>query len=167
MALGLLLGMVALLPRPVADQTCLAATVYMEARSQPTRGQLAVAEVALDRLDMGRYGNTICDVVTSPHQFALTTTSKNFRIDNPVAWNKAWKIAGQAIAIWNQPIADRKLVVPHANHFIRLGSTATWAKNPTFFQRASIAIHASPTSEPPGPPRSHGCARTTTDASDG
>ena len=97
MTLGLLLGMIALLPRPVADQTCLAATVYMEARSQPTRGQLAVAEVALDRLDMGRYGNTICDVVTSPHQFALTTTSKNFEIDNPVAWNKAWKIAGQAI----------------------------------------------------------------------
>jgi hypothetical protein len=45
-------------------------------------------------------------------------------------------------------------------------SDATWARNPTFFQRASIAIHASPTSEPPGPPRSHGCARTTTEASE-
>ncbi|HEX5488501.1 MAG TPA: cell wall hydrolase [Rhodanobacteraceae bacterium] len=130
MTLGLLLGMIALLPQPVADQTCLAATVYMEARSQPTRGQLAVAEVALDRLDMGRYGGTICDVVTAPHQFALTTTSKSFRISNQKAWNKAWEIAGQAIAIWNEPSADRKLVVPGANHFIRLGSTATWARNP-------------------------------------
>lgn len=129
MTLGLLLGMIALLPRPVADQTCLAATVYMEARSQPDRGQLAVAEVALDRLDMGRYGNTICAVVTSPRQFALTTTSKSFQIDNQDAWNKAWKIAGQAISIWNEPAMDRKLVVPHANHFIRLGSTAPWAKN--------------------------------------
>lgn len=130
MTLGLLLGMIALLPQPVADQTCLAATVYMEARSQPTRGQLAVAEVALDRLEMGRYGNNICEVVTAPHQFALTTTSKNFRLDNQAAWNKAWQIAGQAISIWNEPTADRKLVVPGANHFIRLGSTATWAKNP-------------------------------------
>jgi spore germination cell wall hydrolase CwlJ-like protein len=130
MTLGLLLGMTALLPRPVADQTCLAATVYMEARSQPTRGQLAVAEVALDRLDMGRYGASLCEVVTSPHQFALTTSPADYKIDNPAAWNKAWAIAGQAIAIWNEPSKDRKLVVPGANHFIRLGSTAAWAKNP-------------------------------------
>jgi spore germination cell wall hydrolase CwlJ-like protein len=130
MTLGLLLGMIALLPRPVADQTCLAATVYLEARSQPTRGQLAVAEVALDRLDMGRYGNTICEVVTAPHQFALTTTPQSYKIDNPVAWNKAWLIAGQALAIWNEPVAERKLVVPRANHFIKLGSSAAWAKNP-------------------------------------
>ncbi|HEX5960820.1 MAG TPA: cell wall hydrolase [Rhodanobacteraceae bacterium] len=130
MTLGLLLGMIALLPQPVADQTCLAATVYMEARSQPTRGQLAVAEVAMDRLDMGRYGDTICEVVTAPRQFALTTNPRDYPIDNPVAWNKAWKIAGQAIAIWKEPASDRKLVVPHANHFIRLGSTAAWAKNP-------------------------------------
>ncbi|HEX5354517.1 MAG TPA: cell wall hydrolase [Rhodanobacteraceae bacterium] len=130
MTLGLLLGMIALLPRPVADQTCLAATVYMEARSQPTRGQLAVAEVALDRLDMGRYGDTICEVVTAPHQFALTANPKDYPIDNTAAWDKAWKIAGKAIAIWKEPVADRKLVVPGANHFIKLGSTATWAKNP-------------------------------------
>ena len=130
MTLGLLLGMIALLPRPVADQTCLAATVYMEARSQPDRGQLAVAEVAMDRLDMGRYGDTVCEVVTSPHQFALTTTPKNFRIDNQEAWNKAWKIAGQAIAIWDEPAANRKLVVPGANHFIKLGTSAAWAKSP-------------------------------------
>ncbi len=130
MTLGFLLGMIALLPRPVADQTCLAATVYLEARSQPTRGQLAVAEVALDRLEMGRYGKTVCEVVTAPYQFALTTTPKDYPIDNLSAWNKAWKIAGEAIAIWNEPASERKLVVPGANHFIRLGSTAAWAKNP-------------------------------------
>lgn len=130
MTLGLLLGMIALLPRPVADQTCLAATVYMEARSQPTLGQLAVAEVALDRLDAGRYGKSLCEVVTAPHQFALTTTSPRFRIDNQVAWNKAWTIAGQALTEWHKPANERRLVVPHANHFIRLGSTAAWAKDP-------------------------------------
>ncbi len=130
MTLGLLLGMISLLPQPVADQTCLAATVYLEARSEPARGQLAVAEVALDRLDMGRYGKTICDVVTAPRQFALTTTPKNFRFDNQLAWNRAWEIAGRAIEIWNRPPAERKLVVPHADHFIRLGSTAAWAKDP-------------------------------------
>lgn len=130
MTLGLLLGMIALLPQPVADQTCLAATVYMEARSQPARGQLAVAEVVLDRLDMGRYGTNLCDVVTAPRQFALTTTPASFKIDNPDAWNQAWKVAGEAIHIWNEPAGNRKLVVPGANHFIRLGATAPWARNP-------------------------------------
>lgn len=130
MTLGLLLGTIALLPQPVANQTCLAATVYMEARSQPTRGQLAVAEVALDRLDTGRYGHTICQVVTAPHQFAVTTSPKSSPIDNQKAWNKAWKVAGEALTIWKQPAAKRKLVVPGANHFIRLGSAAAWAKNP-------------------------------------
>jgi spore germination cell wall hydrolase CwlJ-like protein len=130
MTIGWLLGLTALLPQPVADQTCLAATVYLEARSEPARGQLAVAEVALRRRDMGHYGNTICEVVTAPHQFALTTTSRSFRIDNQIAWNAAWRIAGEALKVWSLPRAQRAVVVPHADHFMRLDANADWAKAP-------------------------------------
>jgi hypothetical protein len=42
-------------------------------------------------------------------------------------------------------------------------STATWARNPTYFSRAGIAIHAGPR---PGYPASHGCVRTTEEASE-
>lgn len=42
-------------------------------------------------------------------------------------------------------------------------STATWARNPTYFSRAGIAIHAGPR---PGHPASHGCVRTTEEASE-
>lgn len=42
-------------------------------------------------------------------------------------------------------------------------SSATWAKNPTYFSRAGIAIHAGPI---PGYPASHGCVRTTEEASE-
>jgi hypothetical protein len=61
MKLSMLLWLTSLMPQPVADQACLATTVYLEARSEPTIGQLAVAEVALRRLDRGHYGNTVCD----------------------------------------------------------------------------------------------------------
>ncbi|MBS0431979.1 MAG: cell wall hydrolase [Proteobacteria bacterium] len=130
MTIGWLLGLTALLPQPVADQTCLAATVYLEARSEPARGQLAVAEVALRRRDLGRYGETICAVVTAPHQFAITTTPKSFRIDNQNAWNKSWRIAGEALRVWELPSNRRSVVVPHADHFMRLDASADWAKTP-------------------------------------
>ncbi|MGH8050921.1 MAG: eCIS core domain-containing protein [Arenimonas sp.] len=42
-------------------------------------------------------------------------------------------------------------------------SSTSWAKNPTYFSRAGIAIHAGPI---PGFPASHGCVRTTEEASE-
>ena len=130
MTIGWLLGLTSLLPQPVADQTCLAATVYLEARSEPARGQLAVAEVALRRRDLGHYGATVCEVVTAPHQFALTTTPASFQIDNREAWNMSWRIAGEALQVWSLPRAERTVVVPHADHFMRLDASAGWARNP-------------------------------------
>lgn len=130
MTIGWILGLTALLPQPVADQTCLAATVYLEARSEPARGQLAVAEVVLHRRDQGYYGQTACDVVKAPHQFALTMTSKSFDVSNQAAWNKAWRIAGEALHVWSLPRSERTVVVPRADHFIRLDTSADWATDP-------------------------------------
>ncbi len=59
MKLSALLWMASVLPSHLADQTCLATTVYLEARSEPTIGQYAVAEVALRRRDRGMGGNTV------------------------------------------------------------------------------------------------------------
>lgn len=42
---------------------CLALNVYFEARSEPIAGQLAVAEVTLNRVASPDYPNTICGVV--------------------------------------------------------------------------------------------------------
>ncbi len=130
MTIGWILGLASLLPQPVADHTCLAATVYLEARSEPVRGQLAVAEVALRRRDQGLYGNTVCEVVTAPHQFALSTTPKSFRIDNQDAWNKAWHVSDEALRTWSLPRTERTVVVPRADHFMRLDASADWARNP-------------------------------------
>lgn len=51
---------------------CLSDTVYYEARNQPFEGQVAVAEVVLNRVKSPYYPNNICDVVYQPYQFSWT-----------------------------------------------------------------------------------------------
>ncbi|MFC5526106.1 cell wall hydrolase [Rhodanobacter ginsengisoli] len=129
MKLSMLLWLTSLMPQPVADQACLATTVYLEARSEPIVGQLAVAEVALRRLDRGHYGNTVCKVVTAPHQFATTTTSGSFEITNLDAFGKAWKVAGRSIHNWQLPVAQRHMLVPRADHFATTAIAPYWSHN--------------------------------------
>lgn len=129
MKLSLLLWMTSLLPQPVADQTCLATTVYLEARSESTTGQLAVAEVALRRRERGQWGDTVCKVVTAPHQFATATTPGSFDITNMKAFQKAWKVAGESISNWALPANERHLFVPHADHFATIAISPAWSLN--------------------------------------
>jgi spore germination cell wall hydrolase CwlJ-like protein len=129
MKLATLLWLAQLLPQPYADQACLATTVYLEARNQSDLGQRAVAEVALRRLDSGRWGDTLCEVVTAPRQFAPTLISADYPLRNLKAWDHAVAIALQARAEWNMPHADRRFVVPGADHFVvRAQATPDWAQ---------------------------------------
>jgi len=42
---------------------CLALTIYYEARNEPINGQIAVAQVVINRIHDPRYPSTVCDVV--------------------------------------------------------------------------------------------------------
>lgn len=139
MKLSMLLWLTTLMPQPVADQACLATTVYLEARSEPTVGQLAVAEVALRRKDRGSWGTTVCKVVTAPHQFATTTTPGSFDITNLDAFHKAWLIAGRSIDNWQLPASKRHMLVPHADHFATVSTTPFWSIN---HRSVTIGEHA-------------------------
>ena len=76
------------------EQHCLAGAVYFEARSEPLEGQLAVAEVVLNRTTSGKYPSSICGVVTQPWQFSFIQRGKFPRIDkSSEAWRKAVAIA--------------------------------------------------------------------------
>ncbi len=118
MKLAWLLWLASVLPQHDADRTCLASMVYLEARSETQLGQAAVAEVAMRRLDDGRWGGNICEVVSARLQFAISTTNKNYMLRNPDAWNKAWLIADHAMQMWDLPVDKRKFVVPNADHFV-------------------------------------------------
>lgn len=47
-----------------ADLMCLAKNIYFEARNQSFRGQIAVAQVTLNRVNDERFPNSVCLVVT-------------------------------------------------------------------------------------------------------
>lgn len=74
-----------------AEQDCLASAVYFEARGEPLEGQLAVADVVLNRSVSGRYPDTICGVVLQPWQFSFV--NRTGRIPNADRSSEAWRKA--------------------------------------------------------------------------
>lgn len=115
MKLAWILWLSQLLPQPAADSLCLSTTVYLEARDQTLRGQQAVAEVALRRLDSGLWGDSMCQVVTARKQFAPTIVSPGTQLKNDDAWNKALDVALAAERNWALPVGQRKEIVPGAS----------------------------------------------------
>lgn len=76
-----------------AQDVCLAKAVYFEARSEPLEGQLAVAEVVLNRAASGRYPDTLCAVITQKAQFSFIRSG---RFPKPNKKSEAWR---KAVAI--------------------------------------------------------------------
>ncbi|QFT48855.1 Spore cortex-lytic enzyme precursor (plasmid) [Roseivivax sp. THAF40] len=48
---------------PDPDVDCLAEALYFEARGEPVRGQIAVGEVILNRVENSGFPETVCDVI--------------------------------------------------------------------------------------------------------
>lgn len=86
-----------------AQTQCLAQAVYYEARSEKTEGQLAVAEVIVNRVKDHRYPNTICDVVfqgatrTTGCQFTFTCDGAMNKTPRGSRWDKAQTIASHVM----------------------------------------------------------------------
>lgn len=76
------------------ELNCLAVAVYFESKGEPLDGQLAVAQVILNRVEQGRFGRDICAVVKAPRQFSFV---RGGRMPAPVN-REQWKTA-QAIAV--------------------------------------------------------------------
>ena len=132
MKLEFLMWLASVLPQPAADPLCLATTVYLEARDQSELGQRAVAEVALRRQENGRWGDSVCEVVTAPKQFAPTLVNPGVQVGGDLeAWSRAINVALEAQKDWQQPVADRHEVVPGASHFVALGlAKPAWRNKP-------------------------------------
>jgi spore germination cell wall hydrolase CwlJ-like protein len=77
--------------------TCLALNVYWEARNQPFAGQLAVAQVTMNRVRDARYGDNICDVVYEHKQFSWFWDGKPDTPREQRAWEKAYLVASAAM----------------------------------------------------------------------
>lgn len=86
-------------------QTCLATAVYFEARSESERGQVAVAQVVVNRVRSPFYPKNVCDVVyqgASSHryggcQFSFTCDLVRDRVTEPAAWAQALGVAQRVL----------------------------------------------------------------------
>jgi N-acetylmuramoyl-L-alanine amidase len=71
---GDLAAMVAELRSPDASNheiECLATGIYFESKGEPLAGQLAVADVIINRAQSGRFASTLCGVVRQRSQFSF------------------------------------------------------------------------------------------------
>ncbi len=115
------------------EMRCLAEAVYFESRGENTRGQFAVAEVILNRVDSRQYPNTVCSVVMQGTgagkragcQFSYACDGKSDRVVNRAAFVKALKIS--KIMLSGRP----RVVTAGATHFHTIGVRPKWAKKLT------------------------------------
>jgi len=76
------------------DERCLATAVYFEAKSESPEGQLAVAQVILNRARSGRFPESICSIVTQPSQFSFVRGGRLPAIPQAsAAWARAVAVA--------------------------------------------------------------------------
>ena len=79
-------------PAKAQDIECLARNIYHEARGEPLEGQIAVAQVTLNRVRNHKSHNTVCDVVYAHRQFSWTL-EKRKRVKDIKAWQASVSIA--------------------------------------------------------------------------
>lgn len=81
------------------SEKCLAEAVYFEARGEAVRGQIAVAQVVMNRVFSGKYPDTVCGAVyQNKHrhlacQFTFACDNNADVIREPEMWERARKIA--------------------------------------------------------------------------
>lgn len=80
------------------DLRCLAGAIYYESKGEPLAGQLAVAEVILNRAGNSRFGESVCDVVKQPGQFSFVRGGRIPSVDQSrPAWRTALAVARVAM----------------------------------------------------------------------
>ncbi len=82
---------------------CLSEALYFEARGEDLWGQIAVAEVILNRVDSPRFPNSVCSVIRDGTgrrhrcQFSYYCDGKVETIGNPTAYSRIKKISAMMI----------------------------------------------------------------------
>jgi hypothetical protein len=107
-SLGELVGMVDTAAPLSENMRCLAGAVYFEARGEPLAGQLAVAQVIINRSEDGRFPASYCGVVAQPGQFSFMRGTRMPQIrTGSAAWARAVAIAEIAHqGLWESEAGD-------------------------------------------------------------
>ncbi|HWJ86517.1 MAG TPA: cell wall hydrolase [Pelagibacterium sp.] len=122
------------------EQWCLSTGIYFEARGESYRGQVAVAQVIMNRVEHANYPDTICGVVyQNQHrrnacQFSFACDGIPDRINEPAAWALAQEITQTVLnqEIYLTEIAD-------ATHYHATYVRPHWARN--MDRLAQVGLH--------------------------
>lgn len=109
-----------------ADYDCMAKNIYHEAGVESKQGKFAVAQVTLNRLRSGRWGNNICKVVYAPAQFSWTL-HKQRRHEQPrgALWEESKVVATQVLAHGARVPSLKESTLYHADYIKK----PVWAKS--------------------------------------
>ncbi|HEX5181905.1 MAG TPA: cell wall hydrolase [Allosphingosinicella sp.] len=104
-----------------AEEDCLATAIYFEAKGEPRRGQVAVAQVVVNRTRSGRFPSSVCGVVRQKGQFSFVHHGRLPAVSrSSAAWREADGIARKVL----DGSAER--VAEHALFFHARGVSAGW-----------------------------------------
>ena len=121
-------------PKSNKQMSCLAEALYFEARGEPIKGQLAVGEVILNRVEDTRYPSSICKVINQGTgrrfacQFTYTCDGKLETVHERQPYEMALKIAKILLTTH-----DRKLT-KGSTHYHSNYVNPKWSKK---FQRVA------------------------------
>jgi spore germination cell wall hydrolase CwlJ-like protein len=130
----------------VKHQKCLANAIYFEARGEVERGQMAVAQVILNRAFSGYYPGNVCDVVyQNAHrhlacQFTFACDNHKDVVRDQPRWEIADRIASEAL--------DGKFWLPEvgkATHYHATYVNPWWVRTMTKHTRLGVHIFYRPT----------------------
>lgn len=119
---------------------CLTEAIYFEARGETTRGQFAVAEVILNRVDSKRYPNSVCGVVTQGSerrnacQFSYTCDGKKEVVHEREAFVKAARIAKSMLE--GRP----RVLTNNATHYHTTAVSPSWSRRLTKITQIGVHI---------------------------
>jgi len=126
-----------------ASLVCLALNVYHEAKNQSFLGQVAVAQVVMNRVKDERYPNTVCEVVKQGQtykwkpslpiknrcQFSWYCDGKSDTPKETKAWEDAMHVAN---GVYNQHLSE---LVEGATHYHADYVNPSWAETKTYVTR--------------------------------
>jgi Cell Wall Hydrolase len=121
------------------SEKCLAEAIYFEARGEHVHGQMAVAQVVLNRAFSGKYPNTVCGVVyQNAHrhlacQFTFACDGIPDVIREPDMWERAKAIAAEML--------DGKIWLPEvgkATHYHAYWVHPGWVREMTKLQKLGV-----------------------------
>ena len=120
------------------EWSCLAEALYFEARGENVDGQLAVAEVILNRVDSARYPDSVCGVVRQGAdrkgcQFSYMCDGRNEHIANRRVYERIGKIAWLMISGKPRTLTDEAL------YFHTTSVRPSWSR--VFVRTAQIGRH--------------------------